>query len=74
MTPSQNRRFNKLCKDMAALLNEVRAENGDLTLFLEDGVVSMYDWPTCEANRPEQPVSDSHYWAGASGGGAGNGS
>ncbi|MNJ55983.1 hypothetical protein D3C77_515090 [compost metagenome] len=69
MTPQQQKRFDRLCKEMGTLLAELTEENSDITLFLEDGYVALYDWPSDQERRPEDPLSASHYWPGSSGGG-----
>lgn len=70
MTPSQRKRFDKLAKDVAELLTELRkGDHPDATLFLEDGLVAIYDWPADVEQRPDEALTDFHFWDGASGGG-----
>lgn len=71
MTPDQKKRFQKICKDMQALIDEMHSSNHpDAVLFIEDGGVSIYDWHTDQDRRPDEPlVSYSGYWHKAGGGG-----
>lgn len=70
MTPKQERRFQKICGDMAALINELReGENPEAVLFLEDGTPALYDWPNDELDRPADALAVGSYWPGSGGGG-----
>jgi hypothetical protein len=69
MTPAQSKRFNKLCKDLRALLEELEAEHPDVVLFAEDSCLALYDWPEDEDRRPDESFSDTQYIGNVSGGG-----
>jgi hypothetical protein len=69
MTPAQSKRFNKLCKDMAALLDELEVDHPDVTLFAEDGCLALYDWPEDVERRPDEAFSSSNFIGRISGGG-----
>lgn len=67
MTPTQKKRFEKLCDEMRGLMEEVRITHTDATLFIEDGSVNIYDWPTDQERRPDTPLCDGGYWFWVSG-------
>jgi hypothetical protein len=70
MTPSQVKRFKKICKDMAALIDELHSSGSpDATLFLEDGFPAIYDWPGEIDRRPDDALVEGCYWHKSGGGG-----
>lgn len=70
LTAQQNRRFQKLCKDMAALIDELHKGGlPDAVFYLEDGVPAIYDWPSDIDRRPKDALSMGRYWHKAGGGG-----
>lgn len=51
------------------VLNVIREEHMHATMFIEDGGVSIYDWPPEIEIRPDVPLAIGGNWLFASGGG-----
>lgn len=68
MTPAQEKRFGKLTKDMAALLQEMEAEHPHIGLFIDDGVPYLTDAGPGEAPK-ERILAMGAYWHRSGGGG-----
>ena len=70
MTPAQKKRFQKICDEMEALINELHSgEHPDAVLFLAGGCVSLYDWPGALVEKPDVPmVAHLGIWPKAGGG------
>lgn len=68
MTPAQEKRFKKLTKDMAALLQEMEADHSHIGFFIEDGVPCLIN-----ARPQEEPkkciLAMGEYWHRSGGGG-----
>lgn len=68
MTPSQDKRFQKLTKDMAALLAELEADHPHVGFFIDDGAPYLID-----AGPDDQPrdciIASGAYWHRSGGGG-----
>lgn len=57
MSPSQVKRFQKLCKDMACLLKELHdGDHPDAVYFIEDGSPMIVDWPNDIDRRPSDTI------------------
>ncbi|WP_122378093.1 hypothetical protein [Pseudomonas cannabina] len=65
------KRFEAICEDMAALIDELHA-NGhpNAVVFLEDGLPALYaHWPADMEHRPSTPDANGAYWHNSGGGG-----
>ncbi|WP_326430340.1 hypothetical protein VQ574_21695 (plasmid) [Stutzerimonas frequens] len=70
LTAQQARRFQKLCNDMAALIDELHeGDLPDAVFYLEDGNPALYDWPNDIDRRPRDALAMGRYWHKSGGGG-----
>lgn len=70
LTTKQIQRFEKICKDMADLIDELhRGGLPDAVVFLEDGNPALYaSWPSSMDRHPLVPDANGVYWHKAGGG------
>ena len=69
ITEKQKRKFKSLCNQIAKLHAEIRITEPNAEIYLEDGVINIYDWPSGIDTRPDEPIVEGALWPHSGGGG-----